>query len=154
MRVLLFISVFFLAVSSAVGQQRISQPKSVEQMLNEEYCTGLFKSADGTYFDMLNDRTATGAITYLNILDWLQGRVAGLQIYNSSTNVKIPFIRNSRASIYVDEMPVSPSFLNLLSVSDIGMIKVIKGPFAGAFGGAGGVIAIYTIRAEEDEEGD
>jgi hypothetical protein len=43
------------------------------------------------------------------------------------------------------------SFLNSLSVNDIGMIKVIKGPFAGAIGnGGGGTLAIYTIRAEEE----
>jgi hypothetical protein len=33
------------------------------------------------------------------------------------------------------------------------MIKVIKGPFAGAVGnGGGGTIAIYTIRGEDDDE--
>jgi hypothetical protein len=33
------------------------------------------------------------------------------------------------------------------------MIKVIKGPFAGAIGnGGGGTIAIYTIRADDEEE--
>jgi hypothetical protein len=34
------------------------------------------------------------------------------------------------------------------------MIKVIKGPFVGAIGnGGGGTIAIYTIRADEDDFG-
>ncbi len=33
------------------------------------------------------------------------------------------------------------------------MIKVIKGPFAGAVGnGGGGTIAIYTIKGDEEEE--
>ena len=38
---------------------------------------------------------------------------------------------------------------------DIAMIKVIKGPFAGAVGnGGGGVIAIYTLKGEDEEEDD
>jgi outer membrane receptor protein involved in Fe transport len=57
------------------------------------------------------------------------------------------------ATIFVDEMQMDPSYLNFISVNDIGMIKVIKGPFAGAIGnGGGGTIAIYTIRADDDEE--
>jgi hypothetical protein len=135
----------------ASGQRRITQPKSVEEILNEEYCTGMFKTIEGTYFDMLNDRNAISASSYLNILDWLQGRVAGLQVHTGQSNVRIPYIRNSRAGIYVDEMLVSPSFLNMLSVSDIAMIKIIKGPFAGGFGGPGGAVAIYTIRGEEED---
>jgi len=43
--------------------------------------------------------------------------------------------------------------LNFLSVNDIAMIKVIKGPFVGAIGnGGGGTIAIYTIKAGDEEE--
>ena len=89
---------------------------------------------------------------YRNILEWLEGRVAGLQVYRARNNDRIPFIRNSRAGIFVDEMQVSADFLNLLSTSDIAMIKIIKGPFAGASNSPGGVIAIYTIQAEEGEE--
>ena len=46
-----------------------------EQKLNDEYCTGMFKSADGVIFDIANNVTTSG---YLNILNWLPGRVAGL----------------------------------------------------------------------------
>jgi hypothetical protein len=151
-KVLLIPVMILISAVFAFGQKRIAQLKSPDQILNEEYCTGLFKTNDGTYFDMLNDRTAVSANSYLNILDWLQGRVAGLQIYTSATNVRVPYIRNSRAGIYVDEILVNPSFLNMLSVSDIAMIKIIKGPFLGGFGGQGGAVAIYTIRGEDEEE--
>jgi len=39
----------------------------------------------------------------------------------------------------------------MFPVSDIAMIKIIKGPFLGGWGAGGGAIAIYTIRGDEDE---
>lgn len=152
MKKLFLSAIVFITAITAFGQTRVSQYKTIEQKLNEEYCSGLFKSADGTYFDMLNDKTAIGANSYLNILSWLQGRVAGLQIYQTKSNLLVPYIRNSRAGIYVDEIYRDPDFLNILPVTDIAMIKVIKGPFLGAFNSPGGVIAIYTIGTEEEEE--
>jgi hypothetical protein len=92
----------------------------------------------------------------LNVLDWLQGRVAGLHIYNAKYNTRIPYIRNQRAGVFVDEIRVDYDFLSMLPVTDIAMIKVIKGPFGNTSGGPGGTIAIYTIRGDEENlfEGD
>ena len=121
-----------------------------EEKLNEEYCSGLFRNASGTILEIPDN---PGVQSYLNILDWLQGRVAGLQIYSTRADVKIPFIRGSQAKIYVDEIAVDPGYLNALPVTDIAMIKVIKGPAASIFG-ASGVIAIYTIKDDEDDGDD
>ena len=108
----------------------------------------MFKGAEGTLFDIENENVQS----YFNILDWLEGRVAGLQVFVTSSGIRVPVIRGTVATIFVDEIRMDPSFLNAFSVNDIGMIKVIKGPFAGAFGnGGGGTIAIYTIRADEEE---
>ena len=149
----MILSILVLVSSvAAFSQTRLAPVKTKEEQLNEEYCTGLFKTPDGTYFDMLNDNTVTSAISYFNILDWLQGRVAGLQVYTLRNNTRLPVIRNSIASVYVDEILVNPDFLNSLPVADIAMIKIIKGPHAGIFGSSGGVIAIYTIRGEDEEE--
>ena len=124
-----------------------------EEKLNNEYCTGLFKTHDGTIIDLVNENES--AKNYFNILEWLQGRVAGLQIYHTRYGTPVPFIRNTRASIFVDEMPVDPGYLNDLSVADIAMIKIIKQPFVGAVGnGGGGVIAIYTLRGDDEEDSD
>ena len=116
--------------------------------LNEKYANGSFKAAEGTILDVENEVSAAG---YINILNWLQGRVAGLQVYTSRTGTPVPYIRGSRARIFVDEMQMDASFLNSLPVSDIAMIKVIRAPFAGAFGNSS-AIAIYTIQPEEEEE--
>jgi hypothetical protein len=149
-KTIIFTVMLILAVP-AFSQTKINHPGTREQQLNEQYCSGLFNTPDGIYFDLLNDVTASSAKGYLNILDWLNGRVAGLQIYTTRGNTRLPYIRNSRAAIYVDELLVSPDFMNSLSVNDIAMIKVIKGPFAAGFN-SGGVIAIYTIGGDGDEE--
>ena len=129
----------------------MAAPKSYKEILNEKYSTGLFKSADGTIIDI----AAENVQPYFNILDWLDGRIAGLQVYNTRGGVRIPVIRGSIATIFLDEIRLDPSYLNILSVNDIAMIKVIKGPFAGAVGnGGGGVIAIYTLKGEDEEEED
>ena len=151
MKKLIFISMILAFSVPALAQKRLTQPKSKEEVLNEKYCSGLFNTLNADYFDLLDEQNAASATSYLNVLDWLQGRVAGLRIYTTRYNVRIPFLRNQRASVFVDEVPVSYDYLNMLPVTDIAMIKIIKGPFPAGWG-AGGAIAIYTIRGEDEEE--
>lgn len=136
--------------ASAQVYKESKEIKTPEEKLNEEYCSSLFKNYDGIIFDLANDNQS--AEGYLNILDWLNGRVAGLQIFSLRNGILLPVIRNSRASIYVDEILEDPDYLNLLPVSDIAMIKVIKEPFAGNWGNASGAIAIYTKQGDDDED--
>ena len=149
--------VFLYIIASTFGivanaQTRIAPQKTRNEILNETYCTGLFSTLDATYFDLLDNKISGTVVGYQNVLDWLQGRVAGLNVYYSKYNRRIPFIRNQRAGVFVDEIPVDYDYLNMLPVTDIAMIKVIKGPFAHPLGGPGGTIAIYTIRGGEGEE--
>ena len=140
---------FTIFFASLYGQSyRGSYAGSQYDILNEKYCEGLFKSADGDIIDVLNE---PGAAAYLNILDWLQGRVAGLQIYKSRTGTSIPYIRGSQARIFVDEMPMDPSFITTFPVAEIAIVKVIKAPFAGSLGNASAV-AIYRIQPDEEDE--
>ena len=124
---------------------------SSQEKLNNEYCSDLFRTPDGIIFDLQNDNES--AKVYSNVLEWMQGRVAGLQIFYTRSGTPIPFIRNARASVFVDEVQVDPGFLNTLPTTDIAMIKVIKGPFVGAVGnGGGGTIAIYTVKGDDEDE--
>lgn len=147
------LTIFILALCfSAFAQSYL--PGSVRaKELNEMYCSGLFSTQEGTYFD-LESNEAIGATAYLNILDWLQGRVAGLQIYQYR-NIRVPLIRNQPAAVYLDEVRVDYGTLSMINVNDIAMIKVMKTPYAGIWGAPGGAIAIYTKGGEEvdDEEG-
>jgi hypothetical protein len=149
-KILAFFIISLITSSSFAQSYKGSvEYKTVEQRLNDEYCTGLFQSADGQILDVASNLSSNA---HFNILNWLQGRVAGVQIYQTRTGVSFPVIRGTVAGIYVDEMPVSASYLNSLPIADIAMIKVIKSPFMGGFFGGGGAIAIYTLTVEEDEE--
>jgi len=148
------LSVFAIVFTGLVFAQKYNgkNQSTPWQRLNDEYCSGLFRSYDGTIIDLTNNNESS--LSYRNILNWLEGRVAGLQVYYTWDRTPVPFIRNTRASIFVDEIPVSANFLNDLSVADIAMIKIIKEPFVGAVGnGGGGVIAIYTLKGDDEEEG-
>ena len=145
-----FSALLLLALIPSFSQKHISSATTPNEKLNKAYCTGLSKTNEASYFDLLSDNAAATVGGYFNILDWLQGRVAGLQLYYSVNNDRIPFIRNGRSAIYVDEILVNPSYLNSLPATDIAMIKIIKTPSAGF--GASSVIAIYTGPIEEEDE--
>lgn len=148
-KILLLVAILTTTLVSIAQISVARNSKTQKEILNDEYCSGLFKNADGTVFDIQNENVQA----YFNILDWLEGRLAGLQVFVARSGIRVPVIRGNAASIFVDEMRVDASFLNALSVNDIAMIKVIKGPFVGAVGnGAGGTIAIYTIRGDDEEE--
>ena len=145
--------IFGSVLSFAVFAQRYpgNTGISTKEKLNNEYCSGPFKTHEGTIIDLVNENET--AKSYLNVLEWLEGRVAGLQIYYTRTRTPVPFIRNTRASIFVDEMPVDAGYISNLPVTDVAMIKIIKQPFAGAVGnGGGGVIAIYTLKGDDQDD--
>lgn len=148
MKTILFIIALFSITFTAIPQKYNGYRFDFQKdYLNNKYCTGLFRSADGTIMDLSDEPAKYG---YLNILDWLQGRVAGLQIVTGRNGVRIPVIRGSVAQIYMDEMRVDPFFMTAFNVNDVAMIKVIRQPFAGNFGMSIGAIAIYTYRGDEE----
>lgn len=151
MKNLLAFLVFLTFAVGAMAQGKYAPPRTLEQQWQETYGVSLFRGVDGTWFDLENDDSNLGAISYINILDWLRGRVAGLQVY-SFRDIRVPFLRNQPATIFVDEMRVDYSFLNALSTADIGLVKVMPmASMAGVYT-PGGAIAIYTRRGEAEEE--
>ena len=59
-----------------------AKTKTPVEILDEKYASGLFSGGDSYQFDVLHDSRALGS---LNIFNYLQGQVAGLQI-NSTSN--------------------------------------------------------------------
>lgn len=83
----------------------------------------------------------------MNILQWLQGRVAGLTIESNMGNY-IPKLRGANINIYLDEMKIDASQINSVPISDIAMVKVIKDYFAGGSGGSSGALPSIPNVAE------
>lgn len=126
-----------------------AQKKNATQQLNEQLSSGMFRSMNETVFDFVNDNQT--AITATSVLQWLQGRAAGVQIQMQGADY-VATIRGSRAQLYLNEMAVDASTINTTPMSDIAMVKIIRGPMlGGAGGGGGGSILVYTRRGDSQK---
>ena len=110
----------------------------------------LYGATGGTVINFANEPSMqTGS----NVLQMLQGRVAGLSVSGNPPNMTVQ-IRNSGSPIFVlDGMRVDVDAINALSTADIESIEIFKGNEAAIFGSSGGAIAIYTKRANPNYKG-
>lgn len=119
-----------------------AKARSNADKFNDAYSTGLFKSGNERILDLTNANSGYGSI-----LQYLQGRVAGLTINYGGLGVRAIW-RNQPVSFYIDENRSDISFVQTISINDIAIVKAYPPPFFGNFGGGGGAIAIYTKRGE------
>ncbi len=123
-----------------------TRTKSKEQILEEKYTSGLFSGGDGYSFDLSDDMSSMGV---QDILSYLQGKVAGLQITGSGSNMTMTW-RGATPDLYLNEMQSTIDMVQGTNVRDIAMIKVFRPPFFGSIGGgSGGAIAIYTKKGSD-----
>jgi len=128
-----------------------AKTKSPMQIIDEKYASGLFSGGDAYSFDLISDRSAMGAF---NVLTYLQGKVAGLQISGSGSQMSMSW-RGGTPSLYLNEMISNVEMVQAIPVSDIAYIKVMRPPFFGAGGGgADGAIAIYTKKGGDEKRND
>ena len=122
-----------------------ANPKSTLNEMDKKYTSGLFSGGDGYEFNLLNDPFAMSA---QDIFQYLQGKVAGLQI--TPGNPPTLSWRGATPELFVDEMPTQIDMVSTIPVSDVAYVKVFRPPFMGAIGGgSGGGIAIYTRRGDD-----
>jgi len=122
-----------------------AKTKTPVQILDEKYTSGLFSGGDNYQFDVLHDNRALGS---LNIFNYLQGQVAGLQINTTSVPPTLQW-RGGAPEIFLDEMPADAGMISSIPVSDVAYIKVMRPPFMGSSNGGNGAIAIYTRRGDD-----
>lgn len=116
--------------------------KSVEEKLDKLYASGMFTGSNARIFAVEDDPVAQSAFS---VLDYLRGRVPGLQISVDGASGGSISRRGSATSVFVNEMVTDISFLQSTPMSDVAMIKVFDPPFFGAAGGGpGGAVAVYT----------
>lgn len=118
-----------------------------KEELNKQLSSGMFTSMNSTIFDFVNeDQHAIGSS---NILDWLQGRAAGLTFQRNNSGVNVPYIRGQQAKLYLDEVQTDPTMIANLPISNIAMVKIIK-----ESGLVGNAVAIYTMRGDMKSKND
>ncbi|WP_160137477.1 hypothetical protein [Chryseobacterium sp. c4a] len=117
----------------------VGKKKDPKEELDKELSSGMFSSVNSTIFDFVNENQYAAGFT--NILDWLQGKAAGLTFQRNSSGANVPYIRGQQAKLYLDEVPTDPTMVANLSINNIAMVKILKG--AGLVGDA---VAIYTMR--------
>jgi hypothetical protein len=122
-----------------------AKSKPLLKQMDEKYTKGLFSGGDGYQFDLANDPMALGQ---MNVFNYLQGKVAGLQINSTGSTPTLSW-RGGSPQLFLDEMPIAAEFLNTIPVSDIAFVKVFRPPFMGGFNGSGGAIAVYTRKGDD-----
>ncbi len=124
--------------------------KSPTEEMDKRYTSGLFSGGDASEFDLVNDPFAHSA---LDIFQYLQGKVAGLQI-NTTSNPPTLSWRGSTPQLYLDEMETNAAMIENVPVNDVAYVKVFRPPFMGgsAGGGAGGAIAIYSRKGGDEKQ--
>jgi hypothetical protein len=129
------------------GVEVTSRQKSTAQKMDEQYTSGFFSGGDGYTFITADDPLASSS---LSVLDYLQGKVAGLQITSTGAQGGSLSWRGGTPSLFLNEMNSDVSLIQSTQMSDVAMIKVFRPPFFGAMGGgAGGAIAVYTKKGAE-----
>ena len=118
-----------------------SSAKTRAQQFDEERVSGLFRSGDERLISIMDDPSAIG---FPNVFNYLQGRVAGLQIGSNGAATW----RGSGVTFFLDEVRVSAQQVANIPMTDIAIIKAYPSPFIGASGG-GAAIAVYTRRGGE-----
>lgn len=123
-----------------------AKTKSPLEIMDQKYSSGLFAGGDSYQFDLVNDKFGFAS---RNVFEYLQAKVAGLQI-NTASNPPSMTWRGGSPQLFLDEVPLDADFVSSISVSQIAYIKVFRPPFFGGSGSsANGAISIYTRRGDD-----
>ena len=136
-----------IKVKELEGVKVTARSKTAAQKMDEAYTSGFFSGGDGRVFNVADDPFANSSIS---VLDYLQGKMPGLQISSTGFSGGSISWRGSPTSLFLNEMNTDASMIQSISMSDVAMIKVFNPPFFGAAGGgAGGAVAVYTKKGEQ-----
>jgi hypothetical protein len=124
------------------GVEVVGQRKTAMEKYETERVTGMFRTEDAFRFDGMESNQFIG---WLNILEFLRGRVAGLVLRAAGDGINYTAQwQGSETFFFMNEMQVDAQTIATIPVGDIAMVKVFRPPFYGAYlGGAGGAIGVY-----------
>ena len=116
--------------------------------MEETYVSGMFAGDARGKFDLVNDPSASG---YQSIFQYLQGKVAGLQINMGAGTPSLSW-RGGTPSLYLNEMKADAEMISNTPVSDIAYVKVFSPGDAGSFlTGGSGAIMVYTRKGGDQQ---
>ncbi len=116
------------------------------EKLDEKYASGIFSGGDSHNFDVVNDPFAASSF---NVYQYLQGKVAGLQIVTGSGEPQITW-RGSTPVFYLDEIPADAGLISTINMSDVAYIKVFSPGSSGVIANSGGgAISVYTKKGSD-----
>ena len=124
-------------------------PNKYLQDLDEAYSSGMFRGWNANFLVPMDDPAAPA---FLNVFQYMQGRVPGLMITGAGNSLRKPYVsyRSGTPVLFLDEMRVDSKLLASIPMSDIAFIKVFRTPFSGAAGAGNGAIAVYTRDGDEE----
>lgn len=120
-----------------------------KQQVNDRYTSGLFRSmATAKTLDLINDPPSPA----YNILDQLQGQIAGLLIsssggnYTIQTNRQLSLTLMPPVRLFLNEMPVTIDFLKGIRAIDVALVKYYPPGMGGGIPtvGIGAALVVYT----------
>lgn len=118
-----------------------AKAKTTQEKMESTYVSGMFAGDSRGKFDLVNDPMAN---SYTSIFQYLQGKVAGLQINMNGGTPTLTW-RGGSPSLYLNEMKTDADMLSSTPVSDIAYVKVFSpGDGGGFLLGGSGSIAVYT----------
>lgn len=123
-----------------------TRKKRPVDLVDERYTSTFFTGGNAVQIDLINENAYTSSG---DIFQYLIGRIAGLDINNSSIPPIVKW-RGYETVFYLDEVGVDVEVLQSVSINDIAYVKAFRPPFIGArLGGGGGAIAVYTRRGDD-----
>ena len=140
---------FFVCLVGPVVAQAANQPQRMvysPSALRDAYRVDLRDiSRTAPYADQILVMDELPFVPF-NVLEALQGRVPGVQVFNRGFNW-YAVLRGWRSPLYViDGMPVDATAVNMISPHDVATIEIHKGFGASLWGmrGGGGAIVVNT----------
>lgn len=121
---------------------------SALDVVDSKYTTGNFRDKNAVQVDLRNP--PKWAISR-NIYSYLIRMGVELTLVRLPESLKILY-RKLEVDIFLDEVKVSPENMDLIPITDIAFVKVMKPPFIGATGFNNTAIAIYTRKGDDRPE--
>ncbi|HEV7781871.1 MAG TPA: hypothetical protein VGO58_11440 [Chitinophagaceae bacterium] len=128
--------------------------KKPEEVVNEKYTTGVFRSPGKVTLDNINEPANDRS---MNVVDYIKNRVQQVEIQNNQfvnrKNMSLMSGQKWVVGVFLNEVPSDIFQLRVLRVGDVALVKFFEAGFVGV-GSAypGGALSVYTKEKMVEKE--